>query len=190
MNYVAFARACANRSFDLYVVGASGAGLRPLTAGPAQDQWPVWSPDGKRIAFVRGNDQNAELYAVDANGTGLRRLTRNHVEDAVPAWSPDGRLILFASKRASGGKKFQLMTIPSAGGVARSLHGARGGEPAWSPDGKRIAVARAVPGVTVETTNIYVMNADGTVFMSNRADNRATTPPSGSCPRRAAGCGG
>jgi Tol biopolymer transport system component len=67
---------------------------------------------------------------------------------------------VFSSKRTA---HFQLMTIPARGGVARPLRGVRGGEPAWSPDGRRIAFARAVTGAAVETTNIYVMNADGTV---------------------------
>ncbi|HSC51398.1 MAG TPA: hypothetical protein VLD16_14135, partial [Gaiellaceae bacterium] len=154
-------------------VRVSGRGLRRVTRGPALDQWPTWSPDGSRLAFVRGKDAGAELYVVGAGGKGLRRLTRNHVEDATPSWSPDGRLIVFASKRARTGP-FSLLVIPAAGGVASRVGGVRGGEPAWSPDGTRIAFARAAPGVTVETTNVYVMNADGSGVRQLTHERRGT----------------
>jgi TolB protein len=157
---IVFARACGNASFDLYVVGVSGQGLRRLTHGPALDQWPSWSPDGKRIAFIRGDGTGAELYVVGSRGTGLRRLTRNRFEDFSPAWSPNGKRILFTSSRR--GRRGVMLTIPAAGGVARSLGGLRGGEPTWSPDGRRVAFARAVHGVSRETTNIFVANVNGT----------------------------
>jgi TolB protein len=157
---VVFARACRDGNFDLYVVRASGTGLRRLTRGPALDQWPSWSPDGARIAFIRGDWTGAELYVVRSDGTGLRRLTKNRVEDFTPAWSPDGKRILFTSIRS--GRRGLMVTIPASGGVARSLGGLRGGEPAWSPDGKRVAFARSVHGVSRETTNIFVANVNGT----------------------------
>ncbi len=76
----------------------------PLTNGPYDGSW---SPDGKRIAFVRGfatqkaYSNHSALYMIDADGTGLRRLTavRPKVLTMNPAWSPDGRKIGFDEYR-------------------------------------------------------------------------------------------
>jgi TolB protein len=50
---------------------------------------PSWSPNGRKVAFVRRND----IYLVRRSGRGLRRLT--HRGGYAPAWSPDGRWIAF-----------------------------------------------------------------------------------------------
>jgi Tol biopolymer transport system component len=79
-----------------------------------------WSPDGKRIALVRGfakpNARSAGLrsaiYVINADGTGLRRLTkiRPKVLTSSPAWSPDGRKIAFDenSQPAAGGDAYVM----------------------------------------------------------------------------------
>jgi Tol biopolymer transport system component len=99
----------------VYVMHSDGTHKRPLvqtsfgyydppTYGPYDASW---SPDGKRIAFVRGfakeqaygsgKNPRSVLYVVNADGTGLRRLTavRPKVETMNPAWAPDGRKIVF-----------------------------------------------------------------------------------------------
>lgn len=87
---IVFQRGIANRDGeDLFVMGANGRGLRRLTHGGGGT--PDWSPDGRRVAFMRHN----HIYVIDANGQGLRRLTRRSGSD--PVWSPDGRWIAFTS---------------------------------------------------------------------------------------------
>jgi len=122
-------------------------------------EWPTWSPDGKRLAFVGGADSRSELYIISAGGHGLRRLTHNNVSDGTPAWSPSGRTILFSRKRGAGGGHQLMLVSPTGTGVrALPLHG---GEPAWSPDGEHIAWARAVKGAREETDNIWIADSDG-----------------------------
>ena len=84
----------------LLVTPALGIGSRLLDLiqsppGRPDVQTPVWSPDGRRIAFLSRRDGSKELYVVSADGSGQRRLTRDARYSATPAWSPDGRKIAF-----------------------------------------------------------------------------------------------
>src|SRR6266545_1757908 len=96
----------------LYVMRSDGTDTRPVArfgslgrrASAQQDEYDAsWSPDGKRIAFVRDFETqkaytaHSALYVVNADGTGLRRLTKvsPKVETTNPTWSPDGHKIAF-----------------------------------------------------------------------------------------------
>jgi len=92
-------RPCAGSHSDIYVMNADGSGKRNLTHDALQNAEPVWSPDGRRIAFVSRRDGKAEIYVMNADGSGKRNLTRNPAKDVSPSWSPDGRKIAFVSDR-------------------------------------------------------------------------------------------
>ena len=137
----------------LLVAPAFGIGERLLAliqGAPARPEVrsPVWSPDGRRIAFVSRRDGKA-LYVMNADGSGLRIVAR--VERlATPAWSPDGQRIAFQGRR--DGHSGALYVVNADGSGQRTL-ARRGNAPAWSPDGRRIAF--------VITSKLYVVNADG-----------------------------
>jgi len=63
------------------------------------DNFPVWSPRGDLIAFVRLYQGDYEIFSVKPDGTSLRRLTRSRGNDGHAAFSPDGRWIAFSSSR-------------------------------------------------------------------------------------------
>ena len=69
----------------------------------ANDAFPVFSPDGKKIAFTSWDTNldpaTAEVYVMNVDGTGRTRLTNNSFEDSYPAWSPDGSQLAFQSAR-------------------------------------------------------------------------------------------
>lgn len=91
-------RARGSRQSDIGVVNADGTGLRRLTRTAALETNPVFSPDGRRIAFTSDRDARKEpierngpafeLYTMRADGSHMRRLTHNRVADLHPNWQP------------------------------------------------------------------------------------------------------
>lgn len=130
--------------------------LFALTAA-AQTQYenPVWSPDGRSIAFVaRPKSGDWNIYRAALDGSHRVQLTSQGAWD--PAWAPDGSAIAFVS--TIDGKRQISLTSPEGAGVRQLTHGPyEAFHPAWSPDSNRIAFASGVNGAS----RILVMNADG-----------------------------
>jgi Tol biopolymer transport system component len=139
----------------LYVANADGSRQRWLTLS-AWIVGPVWSPDGRTIAFENLRDGNGEIYVVNADGSGQRRLTRNPARDFAPTWSPDGRRIAFVRDRGRGRAHRPEVYVMNADGSRQLRLVRRGREPRWSPDGRRLAFTRGQSGGSV-----YVVNVDG-----------------------------
>ena len=139
------------RDGGLYVLGGDGV-LRRITTNPGDDA-AFWSPDGRRVAFIRYSNGNANIWVVRADGTGGKQLTKDG-ESFSPTWSPDGSRILFMRVVGRG---IALDTMRADGTDLRVL--TRGGmfdaSPAWSPDGTKVAF------VASGQSHLYVMNADG-----------------------------
>jgi Tol biopolymer transport system component len=69
-----------------------------LTRGALDEENPVWSPDGKRLAFVRLDGRSSQIYIARADGRGARLLDTGFAFSFNPAWAPDGRRIAFAAR--------------------------------------------------------------------------------------------
>lgn len=83
---------------DLYLLRGAGEPIR-LTASPANDNAPSWSPDSRRIAFVSGRaGDKAQLFVIDAEGGEARQVTRLPVNVSTPKWFPDGKRIAFVAE--------------------------------------------------------------------------------------------
>ena len=145
----------------LWLRNPDGVNLVRLTDG--DDTAPFWSPDGRHIAFVRGDGEETDIYVVTRHKGGswydqseISRLTHNQVADLSPVWSPDGKSILFVSHRDGGA---EIYTMYADGAEQRRLtsNDAEDHSPVWSPDGKRIAWVSRVYG----PGEIFVMDADG-----------------------------
>ncbi len=77
---------------------------------------PAWSPDGKRLAFVREQDGHGHLFVASADGGGAQQVTYGPADDDQPSWSPDGRRIVFCSAHATEvGRQANLFTVQPDG---------------------------------------------------------------------------
>jgi Tol biopolymer transport system component len=80
----------AREAKEIFVVNADGSGLRNLTDNDGANDDPVWSPDGRAIAFTSDRDGNVEIYVMEADGGNERNVSQNAADDFDPAWSPRG----------------------------------------------------------------------------------------------------
>jgi Tol biopolymer transport system component len=141
-------------NLDIYVANANGTDPIRLTSKMV-DHDPVWSPEGTKIAYVHGWDDQAEIWVMDADGSNPRRLTDRRGPNLFRSWSPDGTKIAFAS---FDGSNADIYVMNADGSDLRRLtdDAAHEDQPAWSPDGRQIAFTREGAG----DPGIYVMSPD------------------------------
>jgi Tol biopolymer transport system component len=100
--------------------GPEGDGLRIMTLDNRTvtvltnewDNFPVWSPRGDLIAFIRRTGADFQVFTIRPDGTGLKQLTSTHGNDAHLAWSPDGERLLFCSSRMGFKDEVLLIGAP------------------------------------------------------------------------------
>lgn len=84
---------------DIYKVSSSGGEAVPLTIHEAYDFMPVWSRDGKWLAFASDRFGNFDVYVMPAQGGEAKRLTYNSANDYPYDFTPDGKSVLFGTNR-------------------------------------------------------------------------------------------
>lgn len=159
-------------NYEIYIVKADGTGKRIVTRtdAPEGGTSPVWSPDGRKIAFSKclncefgGSNFEIFILSIDSSQDfSETRLTYNLVEDYVWDWSPDGNKILFTSglttdsvydfyrniytMNTNGEEKTQILDVKNNSAWVYAMR--------FSPDGSFIAFS------TLDGT--ILINSDGT----------------------------
>jgi Tol biopolymer transport system component len=157
-------------------VDASGLGSNParLTHDEEAEDYPSWSPDGKRLVYQRGFN-GAAIYVINADGTGEQRLSPTPGFDVTPSWSPDGARIVYARLYAAPQPNMpprtdiRVMNADGTGDHAILANTVFSVEPRWSVNGQLVFMS-LMNGSELE---IYVMNVDGTGLrqLTSAADN-------------------
>ena len=152
MDYVGYLD---SRRTHLFVFNLSDKKMTQITSGDFDDTQPVWSPDGKFVAFVSNRTEepdgnsNTDIWIVSAENTDkgktLRQVTTSSAPDQSPAWSPDGKHIAYETVID---KKYYayfcttyLAMTPVEGGEPRILTRELDRNimsPRFSPDGKAV----------------------------------------------------
>src|SRR5437870_2533247 len=98
---------------DIWVVESIGGVARPVTLHEAHDIGPIFSPDGRQIAFASNRHGSYDVFVVPVAGGRPKRLTSDSATDIPVGWSPDGKEVLFTSSRSiSYPSNAALYTVP------------------------------------------------------------------------------
>ena len=126
-----------NKNSDIYVMDDNGENIIQITDTPYYDKIPYWSPNGKRIAFIRNPSlpdqrRDTNVYIMNADGTGVQQVSDIDMGIIDLAFSPDGKKIAF-TRRLSAQYVINLET-----GEIRQISRSHINQLDWSPDGQQI----------------------------------------------------
>lgn len=144
---------CFGYAGDLWTVPRVGGKATRLTTGVGIETSPVFSPDGKTIAFTGEYDGNVDVFTVPSTGGVPFRVTYHPAPDTAVGWTPDGKEILFRSNRMSTSRYTQLYTVPAKGGIAKVLPLPMAYEGKFSSDGKAVAYTPLSPAFSFNYTS-------------------------------------
>ena len=158
-------------SYEILLIAAAERRIRPITAGTPDESTntnPIWSRDGKRIAYTRFNAAatDSNVFSIELATGKTLKLTDHQAEATYQAhsWSPDGRKLLITSNAGSGYDNVALLDLSSKKieWLTRGKRQAQAG--GFSPDGRKLT---------------WVLNIDGNkdIFLYDLATKRARSLP-------------
>lgn len=125
---------------DLWLAQRDGSAPRRLTSHVAEENTPIFSPDGKQIAFAGSYDDNIDVYVISVDGGQAKRLTWHPGADIPLDWTADGRAVALVSARETDhGRSGQLYHVAVSGGLPVKQMEARIYRGSYDADGKRFA---------------------------------------------------
>lgn len=139
----------------LWVMPVTGSAATRITGWELEPTAPVWSPDGKTIAFQNyAPEGNYHIWTVAPDGGSPVELTTGPNDDREPAWLPDGSGLVFSSDRSNDGQ-YKIWSVKLSGNALAQLTTGAGAEsnPIVSPDGRQLAF--------VDTGNVFTTTIGG-----------------------------
>lgn len=132
---------------DLFKVAIEGGKALPLTLHNAHDMMPVWSPDGKSIAFASDRFGNFDVFIIPSEGGEAKRLTHHSGNDFPWDFTPDGKEVVFSSPRndlntsvrfPNKGLFGKLYSVSVEGGRSFLISSAGMQHASFDPEGKKL----------------------------------------------------
>jgi dipeptidyl aminopeptidase/acylaminoacyl peptidase len=157
---------------QLFRVQADGQALAQLTTGRRAATSADFSPDGKRIVFVR---LGSGIYSIAQDGTGAVRLTSGR-RDSYPVWSPDGKRIAFLRPYRAEWRVYVMSSIGK--GQRRLPLAPAAGRPSWAPNGKAIFIPSAGDIVRIDARSGKILRYYG-LRLDLHSSHAATVSPGG-----------
>ncbi len=145
---------------DVFSIPLMGGQPANLTQTPsAQEDTPVFSPDGSAIAFASDRDGDWSIYLMDSDGTNVRPALSDYAgtDEVHPTFTPDGLALTFSSNRADGNWDIYTAAIGGNTWTRLTADPAADRFPTLSADGRMIAFRSERDG----NSEIYLMDADG-----------------------------
>ncbi len=102
---------------------------------------PVFSPDGRRVAFSSGRGGGWDIWIIGVDGSPPVQITDHPGDELHPSWSPDGTELAYCRRPATGGQWELWITSVASGGRQRFI--GYGLFPEWSPFGDTLVYQRA-----------------------------------------------
>jgi len=125
---------------DIWVANHDGSNPRRLTSSPAEENSPVFSPDGTRIAFRANYEDNTDTYIIQTSGGQPKRLTWHPGPDTPTGWTADGTAVTIVSPRETDhGRSNQLFHASINGGLPIKQMEARIYRGVYDTEDKRLA---------------------------------------------------
>ncbi len=126
---------------DIWTVSSAGGEARLLVSHPATESRPLYSPDGRKLAFISNRTGNGDIYVLAFESGDLKRLTFDDANDQLDGWSRDGRWIYFTSSSRDISGMNDLFRVSVEGGTPMQVSADRYASEffsAPSPDGKAV----------------------------------------------------
>ncbi|MFY0631715.1 MAG: PD40 domain-containing protein [Flavobacteriaceae bacterium] len=135
-----------NYQGDIYKVAASGGKAVPMTISESYEYNPVWSHDGKHIAFASDRYGNFDVFVMPSTGGEAKRLTFHSTNEVPSDFSRDNKSILFSGVRQDlhtnvqfpSGVMAELYSVPVDGGRVQLKLTSPAHNATYSPDGKKL----------------------------------------------------
>jgi len=147
---------------DISTAG-KGSNLIRLTSDAEAENFPSWSPDGKRLTYDRDLNGSA-IYVINSDGSGEQRLSPTPGLDTSPSWSADGTQIVYSRLHSAPQPNMppitdiRIMNADGSGDYAVLPNTLFSVEPRWSVNNEIVFMSLMGGGPDLE---VYVMHSDG-----------------------------